>query len=445
MKKYFISLLKKLPVISSYERNIAELNDLKSMADIRISRVSSENTVLKSENKDLEEQIVFLDNAKKNADARIMLLDNAKKSADEQAARINNAVDCAGKQIAGLQEQNRILQNSLVDIEVECSFLKEREDTYKREILALNNNLVRAYEEMFSLEKRIDKAKEGFVLFDKFKNFAIREFSELKAEHDELKLDYAEKVSNLKHRIASLINVARAYKYEANDYAMDMLTRTLEGANISAILLDGEKIDYVTSYVSEKTGITEGSLVGRSFADVFDSESLDAFCRIGPQHPLKIRESEKKFAGILFSFTMGHDAKTKKLKNYRAIWLVDDRKIGLSSYFKGTTVAMPRQITAAAAKKAVGSYLNASIGAFAKSRDFVLDCSASASIEQDAADYLADVCRTDACRLFVKQPREFVYSMLAAAGFPEANIKAYSAEKESKVMTHVFGLGLSHA
>lgn len=445
MKKYLISLLKRLPVISSYERKIAELKDLGSMADIHLSRVSNENAQLKSTNRDLEEHVMLLDTAKKSADEQVMLLNDAKKSADAQAARMNDAIECAGNQIAGLQEQNRVLQNSLGDIEVECSFLKEREDTYKREILALNNNLVRAHEEIFSLEKRIEKAKEGFALFDKFKIFAIREFSGLKAEHEELKMDYAETVNNLKHKLRRVIHIARTYKFEANDYAMDMLTSTLEGANISAVLFDGEKIDYVTSCVSEKIGINESSLAGKSFADVFDAESLDAFCRLGPQHPLKIKESGKEFAGILFSFTMGHDFKTRKVKDYKAIWLVDDRKIGLSSYFKGTTVAMPRHITAAAAKKAVGSYLNASIGAFAKGRDLVLDCNASASIDSDAAEYLAKVEESDSCRIYVKQPSEFVYNTLLHAGFPEANIKAYSAEKESKVRTQVFGLGFSPA
>jgi hypothetical protein len=249
----------------------------------------------------------------------------------------------------------------------------------------------------------------------------------------------------LKDRVVDLIHVARTYKYEANDFAMNMLTSTLEGAGISALLFDEEKIEYVTSYVSDKLDVPDDKLVGSSFADVFEGKSLENFCEFGPKHPLKIKESGKEFAGILFSFTMGHDPETKRLKNYRAIWLIDDRKIGISGYFKGNTVAMPNQITALVAKKAVGSYLNASIGSFGKKKTITLECNASTGIEKEAAEYLARVGKSDTCKLYVRHPSEFVYNTLMDAGFPEDNIKAYSPEKESKVKTLVFGLGFNPA
>ena len=431
IKKRIIRFLKRLPIIKTYEKDIAFLKRINRNADEQMARLYRENSELKKENQGLETGIESLE----------------------------KKISSIEKNAAELKDKNKSIKKSMVDLQFDLKQVSENEERKKAEILTLNRNLGDKHDELRSIEKKYDlltaknkklegkikEAREGFALFDKFKMYAIRDFSELKAEHDELKMKYAETVDNLKKRVVDLIKVARTYKYEANDFAMNILTSTLEGAGISALLFDEEKIEYVTSYVSDKLDVSDERLVGCDFADVFECESLESFCEFGPKHPLKIKESGKELAGILFSFTMGHDPETKRLKNYRAIWLIDDRKIGISGYFKGNTVAMPRQITAMAAKKAVGSYLNASIGTFGKKKTITLECNASTGIEKEAAEYLVKVGKSDTCKLYVRHPSAFVYNTLRDAGFPEDNIKAYSPEKKSKVKTLVFGLGFNPA
>lgn len=431
IKKRVIRLLKRLPIIKTYEKDIAFLKRINRNADKHMAKLYRENSELKKENQGLETGIESLE----------------------------KKISYVERNAAELADKNKSIKRDVVDLQFNLKQVTENEERKKAEILTLNRNLSDKHSELRNLEKRYDlltdenkeleakisEAREGFALFDKFKMYAIREFSELKSEHDELKMKYAETVDNLKKRVVDLIKVARTYKYEANDFAMNMLTSTLEGAGISALLFDEEKIEYVTSYVSDKLDVPDERLVGSSFADVFEGESLENFCEFGPKHPLKIKESGKEFAGILFSFTMGHDPGTKSLKNYRAIWLIDDRKIGISGYFKGNTVAMPRQITAMAAKKAVGTYLNASIGTFGKQKTITLECNASTGIEKDAAEYIAKVGKSDTCKLYVRHPSAFVYNTLIDAGFPEDKIKAYSPDKKSKVQALVFGLGFNLA
>jgi len=431
IKKRIIRLLKRLPIIKTYEKDIAFLKRINRNADKHMAKLYRENSDLKNEKQGLE--------------AGIEILEKKASSVEKHAAE--------------LEDENKSVKKNLDNLRFDLELMSENEKRKKTEILTLNRNLSDKHDELRSIEKkyallmeknnkleqRINKAKKDFALFDKFKMYAIRDFSELKSEHDELKMKYGETVKTLKERVVDLINLARTYKYEANDFAMNMLTSTLEGAGISALLFDEEKIEYVTSYVSDKLDVPDERLVGCEFADIFECESLDSFCEFGPKHPLKIKESGREFAGILFNFTMGHDPETKRLKNYRAIWLIDDRKIGISGYFKGNTVAMPRQITAVAAKKAVGSYLNASIGTFGKKKTITLECNASTGIEKEAAEYLAKVGKSDTCKLYIRHPSAFVYNTLMDAGFPEDKIKAYSPEKKSKVKTLVFGLGFNPA
>ena len=341
-----------------------------------------------------------------------------------------------------LERKTESLSKELEDAKRDIEELEKGRERDRTEILTLNKNMAdkhaelrKAEEHAANLEKTVEKARTGFDLFEKFKQRTIKEYWELNAKHEQAKAT----VKNLKHRTKAIMEVARTYKFEANKFAIEMLASTLENAGISALLFDEEEIIYATSSVPEKIEIEE-DVAGMRFTDLFEGESIEAFSTMGPQYPLTAKDPRKEFAGIMFEFMMGHDPETKKLKQYRAIWLIDDRKIGLSGYFRGQVVAMPRNITQVFAKTAVGRHLNANIGR--SGQKLVLECNSATNIDPDAAEYLTKASENEACKLIIRHPNTRIYNMLKTAGFPEKNIKAYSPKETSpQVHTLVFGLG----
>lgn len=383
---------------------------------------------------------------------KIPLIKNYALALDEQE-RLQEQTDLylakKAREQSALERQIEELATNLSQAQTEIETLTGYRSQDRAEIRALNRNISEKHAELRKteqqndelaktnqdLEKTVEKARTGFALFEKFKQQTIKEYWKLHKEHEKSRTT----VDNLKHRTKAIMDVARTYKFEANKFAIDMLATTLENAGISALLFDEEKIIYTTSYVPEKLN-TEEDIAGLQFTDIFEGRSLEEFSKRGPQYPLTTKESKKEFAGIMFEFLMGHDPETKKLKQYRAIWLIDDRKIGLSGYFRGKVVAMPRNITQVFAKTAVGRYLNANIGSIGKK--LVLECNGAAVIDQDAAEYLTKANESEACKLIIRHPNTRIYNMLKTAGFPEKNIKAYSPKETSpQVHTLVFGLG----
>jgi len=367
------------------------------------------------------------------------------------------------------------------ELESDASFLVQKERSQRDEILHLNKHLSKMHKALRSAEENLasrdaqlivldaemQEARKGFAIFEKFKQFAQEEFWALHRKYTELEKSYASlkdllgsnakafcedretlekalrSVERLKGKVRFAVSAAKEYKYGANEYAIDMLAETLEKAGIGALIFDGERIIYSTSYAGE-TISSQDFLVGSDFADVFEGDSLESFSELGPQHPLTAKKG-RQFAGILFSFMTGHDKATKERKHYRAVWLIGDRKIGLSEYFKGNAVAMPRSISAEHAKRVVGSHLNSRIGRFGKSTKIAINCSNSHSLEPDAAEYLARVASSGVgCEIEIRSPSRQVYAALIAADFPEKNIKGYSLNKKEKdleIGSKIFGLG----
>lgn len=385
--------------------------------------------------------------------------------------------------VADLESRLKQSEAKTRELEADASFLIQKERSQHGEILHLNRHLSNMHEELRSAEEnlasrdeqlsvlnaKMQEARKGFAIFEKFKQFAQEEYwalhqkhAELENRYDSLKAllgnnarafcedrDVLEKslrsIERLKGKVRFALGAAKEYKYGANEYAIDMLAETLEKAGIGALIFDGERIIYATSYADETISAND-SLVESDFANVFEEDSLESFSELGPQHPLTTKKG-RQFAGILFSFMTGHDKYTKARKHYRAVWLIDDRKIGLSEYFKGNAVAMPRNITEEHAKRVVGSHLNSRIGRFGKSTKIAINCSDSCFLEPGAAEYLSRVASSDIdCEIEIRSPSRQVYDALIAAEFPENNIKGYSLKKKEKdleIGSKIFGLGFA--
>ena len=448
LKQLIKSILKKLPVIGPLKEELARQKMLNANSEKHILNMMEQRRGLNEKIEGLEGRLSEAEADKENAEVKARdlgmnceALKNTERLHKEDMANLN-------RNMAEKHEELRETEKELAFMKEHAKYRLDQHEDHKAKYQELKKKYTDAQKKMEQLEAKVEEARKGFAIFETFKKFTQKEYWALDAKHKKLELEHEvinallgqdrqhlaralRSVDRLKSHVRFAFDAAKEYKYGANEYAMDMLAKTLERAGISALIFDEENIIYSTSYVAETIEL-EDDLVGACFADVFESDSLEAFSELGPQHPLTTKKG-KQFAGILFSFVTGHDKDTGERKHYRTIWLIGDRKIGLSEYFRGNEVAMPRNITAEYAKRVVGGHLNDRLGKFGKSTKLAINCDSSHSIDMDAAEYLTRVVASNVDReIEIRNPCKSIYDTLIIAQFPEDQIKGYSPKKKEK-------------
>ncbi|MBW2985844.1 hypothetical protein KY333_00590 [Candidatus Woesearchaeota archaeon] len=456
LKKRIERFMKRLPIIGSLKLKLAEQTRLNKNSERFILNMMQARTKLKEENAKLES--IVSDQSVENK--------TLKKSREFD----KNQMIAFNRNIADKHAELRQTEQELTNAKRELEFMAEhatyrldQHENHKAKYQELQRMYKDAQTKIKELEAKVEKAKKGFATFETFKGLTQKEYWALHKKHadleekhsalmllfasnakafeeDHLALSKTERAKDrAKVKIASVLNIAKAYKHGPAGYVDTFLPKTVEELGLSVLLLDEQgTIFYSTPEAAKELHKRGDDLIGKNFNAVFDAASLDWLLDIGPTYPLGAKDAAEKVCAKIAEIPAGYIPGNKNMRTIYAISLERGDTPGRIERRRTERLAAPYAITQGYQQEVAVAMSSA---AQRTNQAVYLDLSNTESVEPEFIDWLTKVNSSPNegdGKIFACYPSPEIAQQLRQHNFSEDYIHKPKKKKPIKVPQNVF-------